>query len=134
MPILLAGCIILNPAGEILLVHRQTEDYDHWEIAGGKIEVGESADEAAKRELSEELGLKVRILNQLGEADFEDNGRIFHYTWFQAETNDEPRIMERALFSQLGYFASQTILAGEINLSEGAKRFADLLKTGEITL
>ena len=56
-PVLLwgAGVIIENPEGEILLQRRA--DNHCWGIAGGSIELGESTEEAAKRELFEETGL-----------------------------------------------------------------------------
>ena len=50
-----AGVIIENPEGEILLQRRA--DNHCWGIAGGSIELGESTEEAAKRELFEETGL-----------------------------------------------------------------------------
>ena len=56
-PILLcgAGVIVENAEGEILLQRRA--DNHCWGIAGGSIELGESTEEAAKRELFEETGL-----------------------------------------------------------------------------
>ena len=56
-PVLLcgAGVIIENPEGEILLQRRA--DNHCWGIAGGSIELGESTEEAAKRELFEDTGL-----------------------------------------------------------------------------
>lgn len=56
-PVLRCGaCVIVeNAAGEILLQLRA--DNHCWGIAGGAVELGESTEEAAKRELFEETGL-----------------------------------------------------------------------------
>jgi nucleoside triphosphatase len=59
-----AGTLIFNPAGEMLLLKS-----DKWKgkyvIPGGHIELGERADEAARREAKEETGLDVEDLEFL---------------------------------------------------------------------
>ena len=47
--------LILNKAGEILLVRHND---DTWGVPGGFMELGESVEEAAVREVQEELGIK----------------------------------------------------------------------------
>ena len=81
-PIELAGCIVIDYYERILLLHRNTDDYQHWELPGGKVESGETAESAAVREVAEELGVKVRLTKALGGGAFEDNGRSFHFNWF----------------------------------------------------
>lgn len=58
-----AGCIF-NNKGEILLQRRQ--DKNKWGFPGGAIELGESAEIAIKREVKEETGLDVEVLNLIG--------------------------------------------------------------------
>ena len=61
-----------NDAGQILLV-RSTDD-GLWGTVGGMVEVGESPDEAARREAREEAGVDVRltrILDAVGGTAFE---------------------------------------------------------------
>ena len=50
-----AGIIIENENGQVLLEKRT--DNHQWGYAGGSIELGETVEEAAKRELFEEMGL-----------------------------------------------------------------------------
>ncbi|MGL4850692.1 MAG: NUDIX hydrolase [Clostridium sp.] len=54
--------------GKILTVRRSFQDKiaaGSWEAVGGKIEFGESLDEALKREVLEETGIKIEILETL---------------------------------------------------------------------
>jgi 8-oxo-dGTP diphosphatase len=50
--------------GRLLLVRRC--DSGAWELPGGRVDVGESAVEAAVREVAEETGLRVRITGLVG--------------------------------------------------------------------
>lgn len=59
-----AGCVIFNDQGQILLQKRR--DKELWGFMGGIIELGESASEAAIREVFEESGLVVKIEKLLG--------------------------------------------------------------------
>jgi 8-oxo-dGTP diphosphatase len=56
-----AAAVIENSHGEFLLAQRPTGKVyaGYWEFPGGKVEAGESAIVALKRELHEELGLEV---------------------------------------------------------------------------
>ena len=130
----LAGCIIPDPKGRILLIHRETDSYNHWEIPGGKVEHGETSQAAAKRELLEELNLHVFPKRELGEARFTDKERQFNYVWWLATTGESPQISEPHLFTEWRYFSIDELLVSEISLSEGAKMFIALVKTGKIKL
>lgn len=59
-----AGCIIENEKGQLLLQKRS--DCNEWGFFGGIMELGESADEAARREVMEESGFDVDIHELLG--------------------------------------------------------------------
>jgi 8-oxo-dGTP pyrophosphatase MutT (NUDIX family) len=60
-----------------LLVHRRADDKDVWPgmwdvAAGGVVAAGESYEDAARRELAEELGVEVADFHHLGEGRFAD--------------------------------------------------------------
>src|SRR3954462_14067206 len=59
-----AGMLICNAAGDLLL-QRRTDD-QLWGIPGGSMELGESAEEPARREVWEETGLTVGELQLFG--------------------------------------------------------------------
>jgi mutator protein MutT len=60
-----AGVIVFNGEGRVLLQKRSATG-DQWGFPGGIIELGESAAEAAIREVHEETGLDVKIDSLLG--------------------------------------------------------------------
>lgn len=64
----LAASVILFRGGEVLLVRRGKDGpgADLWSAPGGHIEAGETAIEAARRELEEETGLTALCLREHG--------------------------------------------------------------------
>jgi len=59
-----AGVILLNDSGQILIVKPSYKKY--WSIPGGVVEKDESPMEAATREISEELGISIKVRKLLG--------------------------------------------------------------------
>lgn len=59
--------IIKSPEGKILACRRGLDRHlgGLWEFPGGKIDAGETPEEALRRELQEELGIGVRVRKQL---------------------------------------------------------------------
>lgn len=63
---LAAGGIVIDYATRtprVLLVHRP--GYDDWSFPKGKLDAGETLEEAALREVREETGLECRIIREL---------------------------------------------------------------------
>lgn len=62
-PVRLVAAALILRGGEVLVCQRRPDQPMalKWEFPGGKIEPGESAEEALKRELEEELGISARI-------------------------------------------------------------------------
>jgi len=55
-----ARLLVLNEAGEVLLVHTIKKGRNRWEFPGGKVDEGETPREAAIRETFEETGVTIR--------------------------------------------------------------------------
>jgi len=65
MPLILLGSavIIIDKDKNILLQKRKTTHYGVWGLPGGLMELGESTEDTARREVFEETGLTVGKLN-----------------------------------------------------------------------
>ncbi len=83
------GVVVLRPAapggGEVLLVRRgKAPNIGSWTLPGGAQDVGETAEEAARRELLEETGVQVGALQLAAHVDSitrDPDGRVrYHYT------------------------------------------------------
>jgi 8-oxo-dGTP diphosphatase len=67
--------------GRVLMVRRRVKEGQlSWQFPAGEIEPGESAEEAAVRETSEEAGLTVSAVKLLGERVHPKTQRLMSYT------------------------------------------------------
>jgi 8-oxo-dGTP diphosphatase len=67
-----AGGVVVQD-GRIALVHRPR--YDDWSFPKGKLDPGESFEDAALREVEEETGLRCSLGRELPAIRYEVNGR-----------------------------------------------------------
>jgi ADP-ribose pyrophosphatase YjhB (NUDIX family) len=97
-PVVGIGVVVLRP-GEVLLARRgKPPSAGAWSLPGGAQELGETAEEAARRELLEETGLRAGMLHLAANVDSihrDEAGRVrFHYTIIDFATRwegDTPR-------------------------------------------
>ncbi|WP_032122091.1 NUDIX hydrolase [Clostridium amazonitimonense] len=74
-PLILVGSVVLiiDEKKRILLQKRKTTHYGTWGLPGGLMELGESTEETARREIFEETGLTVGKLNLIDVFSGADN-------------------------------------------------------------
>jgi 8-oxo-dGTP pyrophosphatase MutT (NUDIX family) len=72
-----SGGIVVRVDGEAprFLVITAKNDFNHWLFPKGKIEEGESAEQAAIRETREEAGIEAKPLGHVGNLEFSVEGR-----------------------------------------------------------
>ena len=133
MIVQLAGCVILNDYGRILLLHRSTPGRTQWELPGGKIEEGETPEQAAMRELDEELGIVVQLVRPLGTGAFEQGDDEYQYMWFLAVvTGADPSLQETETFDDLDYFELEDLES--LALSANMQVLFNEILAGSVTL
>jgi 8-oxo-dGTP diphosphatase len=83
-----AGGVVLRD-GSVLLVHRAA--YDDWSLPKGKLDPGETWEQAARREVEEETGLDCEPGEEAGRTFYLDaRGRSKEVRYFLMEAAGEP--------------------------------------------
>ncbi len=87
--------LFLRRNNEILLAMKKRGfGKDKWNGVGGKIEEGESYEEAAIRECQEEIGVTPKTLHKVGELHFYDFPDVEHYCHIYVTTEWEGKPQE----------------------------------------
>jgi len=93
-----AAAVILDSEGKVLLV-KHSYGKNNWDLPGGKGEDNESAEETAKREVLEEVGLEVQI-EELTGVYYEASYDMHHFVFIAKNGNNQmpqpssPEILE----------------------------------------
>jgi 8-oxo-dGTP diphosphatase len=66
-PLLAADCVVFDASGRVLLIRRGHSPFKgHYALPGGFVDIGETVDDACRRELTEETGLRAGRLRLVG--------------------------------------------------------------------
>lgn len=83
-PIVGIGVVVLKGEHVLLVRRGKPPNIGSWTLPGGAQELGETAEQAARRELAEETGVSVGPLHLAGQVDSirrDEAGRVqYHYT------------------------------------------------------
>ena len=99
----LAFALILNGSGHVLLVRHNYEGH-FYALPGGAIEPGELPQEAAVREIREELGVEARILRLLSLNSFVLEDRYQAHVFLAEITHGVPTCPTTGEIAEVGWF------------------------------
>jgi 8-oxo-dGTP pyrophosphatase MutT (NUDIX family) len=88
-----AASVAIHDSGRFLLIRRAVPPFQgHWSLPGGRLEPGEAAEEAARRELMEETGLAAGEFVPVTEYLAGEDGRFRIAVFVARETSGSPRL------------------------------------------
>ena len=103
-----AGGVVLRD-GRVAVVHRPR--YDDWSLPKGKLDPGESSEEAALREVEEETGLRCKLVRELPTVEYDVRGRLKVVRYWAMEVVDETPFVPNDEVDQLRWVEPQEALA-----------------------
>jgi 8-oxo-dGTP diphosphatase len=105
-----AGGVVLDHDGRVALVHRPR--YDDWSLPKGKLDPGESFEEAALREVEEETGMRCRLLDMLDPVEYRDNkGRQKLVRYWLMAVDEDPGFMPNDEVDELRWVPPEEAVA-----------------------
>jgi 8-oxo-dGTP diphosphatase len=82
-----AGGVVVRDDGRIAVVHRPR--YDDWSLPKGKLEPGETWEQAALREIEEETGLRARLEQELPTTHYSVGDRPKSVRWWRMAVDED---------------------------------------------
>jgi 8-oxo-dGTP pyrophosphatase MutT (NUDIX family) len=82
-----AGGVVVREDGRIAVVHRPR--YDDWSLPKGKLEPGESFQDAALREVEEETGVRARLEEELEPTHYHVGRRPKTVRWWRMSVDED---------------------------------------------
>jgi len=128
-----AGAIIFNKDGTLFLAKRGKEarnEKHKWEFPGGSVEFGETLANALVREVREEYGFVIEVVQLLDVVDHilpEEKQHWVSPTYLCRYKNGKPRILEPHKCEEIGWFGLDDIPTKELT-SASRKSLGSLKK------
>ena len=126
MKIINVVAAIIKKDNKVFIAERGYGEFKgKWEFPGGKIEPGETAEEAAVREIKEELRSTVKVLKFFGEINDMHGDRYFNVKFYICELVDGNLELTEHLASK--WVEPKDIIASDF--MEADKEILDKLRT-----
>jgi ADP-ribose pyrophosphatase YjhB (NUDIX family) len=107
------GAVVHDPAGRLLLIRRGHDPHrGRWSLPGGRIEAGESPEQAVVREVREETGLQVRPRRAIGRVTIPGDDVVFDVLDLACDLVDETAAPVAGDDADAALFADAATLAG----------------------
>jgi ADP-ribose pyrophosphatase YjhB (NUDIX family) len=107
------GAVVHDAAGRLLLIQRGHEPHaGRWSLPGGRIEVGESPEQAVAREVREETGLEVLPGRPVGRVTIPGDGVVFDVLDLACDLTDATAAPVAGDDAAAALFADAATLAG----------------------
>jgi 8-oxo-dGTP pyrophosphatase MutT (NUDIX family) len=110
-----AGAVVVRPGreGTDYLIVRARSERPEWVLPKGHIEPGESAKQAALREVREEAGIEGEIVAPIGAAEFQSRGEAARVVYYLARCLRAAPTAERREVRWCGYDEARRLLTFE---------------------
>ncbi len=115
---------IIECKGEILMI-RNSYGKNTWTFPGGGIKKNETSEEAAKREVLEEVGIRIKNVQQIGEFKSELEYKKDTVFCFSAKVNDKNFVIQESEISEAKWFSGENIPK---NISQKAVKVIEFWK------
>jgi 8-oxo-dGTP diphosphatase len=118
---------IIRKKNSVLLARRSPGEKlaGFWEFPGGKVEVGETAENSLARELIEELGIRARIGKKVTESSYKyehGNFRIIAYSVEWISGGPSPNVHDRLDWVKIDDLTSYQLLPADIPIVESLQK------------
>lgn len=96
-----------------------------WEFPGGKVEAGETPEQALSRELQEEFGLPVQVKEWVGTTEFFNNSTHYTLLAYMVDMEGAPVVLRE--HTQVGWFSLDSV--EDLNLADSDRSLFKDIKT-----
>jgi 8-oxo-dGTP diphosphatase len=103
-----AGGVVVRD-GLVAVVHRPR--YDDWSLPKGKLDPGETFEEAALREVEEETGLRCRLERELPSVEYEVRSRPKLVRYWVMSVEEDPGFEPNSEVDELRWLSPRDALA-----------------------
>ena len=128
------GAVIINSDGKYLLAKRGLKaknERGKWEFPGGSVEFGDTMAATIKREIKEELGVEIELLEHLPAIDHIIPNEKQHWVtsgYIAKIISGKPRVMEPEKCEKISWFSFEELENMINDLSIASRQYLPFIK------